>query len=571
MAPSSRPRVEVFIPLGEAPSSSELTLVTTPPSPCIQATTPRQTPHPARGPLRRVDPGANINSHPYDLTYGPLQNSTGSQPMMEPALRSPQQAVHTRDADLGGRDSDHDALDPEEDLPELTLDFLRSSQHQPRAPQAQPAQQVSTSLPDATAHDVFGEASSSQLGAKLLFFPAELELKSSHIYTPLAASGKLVRRLPTVYEREFFTKRRQLQDSQEHSLEQYRFHARTFRELAVALQDKESFLRADLTVPAQRGELSQQILEEVQDLLRAQKADRCGLVASVLPASVIGAIFELMASESSAPIAFPSAASRGFTPMLFKNITVNSSRGPSLTVKAVRRPLEELRRSNSEHVQGNITSCLFDRFYIAHVTFDLSDPSWEWTTLLRPWQHFHRAIRRILITIVGVDDCHPYAVAEFIAFVSMSNLLCRIDRDLDLCESAQAELLARVQLAHSDDTYCTQPPSILGFQELDLGRYLVLDTPLASEYFQGTLHHTRSHVIGFVNALFELGRGMRPLPPMNRRQVRRECYDWMLSSGRNTLAKRIASKNIEGRFQAGSFEIWVASQPAVSTSRRRAE
>jgi hypothetical protein len=89
-------------------------------------------------------------------------------------------------------------------------------------------------------------------------------------------------------------------------------------------------------------------------------------------------------------------------------------------------------------------------------------------------------------------------LANFAASFSQSSLPRRIDHDLNLCEFAHAELLVRVQLAHSDDIYRIQPPSIPGFQELDLGRYILLDTPLADEYFLGTLHHTHSSALEFL-------------------------------------------------------------------------
>jgi hypothetical protein len=478
----------------------------------------------------------------------------------DPLLSAASQPAHSPVASHDSDSKSHHS-DSADELPDDPLDRPLPRLQLPSVPPTQP----SVVVPAAQ----FAEASTSLPGAKLLFFPGELQFTSSHVYTPVATSGKLARRLPTKRELAFFVKQRMLEITRADGL--LRFERRAQEDDAVvasALQDKVTFLQTQL-IRAQHFHDDYKILKELQDCLRSQKEDRVGLLVEFLPPSVIGSIFAYLSSTTDLPTAFPSASERGFTPMIYKEIVVKSSAdGPSLTVKAVRRPLKEL--AATTHTIDEFTKCLFNLFYIAHITFDLSDPSIEWETLLRPWNRVRFGIRRILLTVLGIDNCHPFAIAEFVAFVSMSTLLCDIDHPyLDLRQTGQATLLDVVHETLNNKTYFGQPPSFLGFEEPQLGSYIVLDLPLASEYFQGTVQYTRSQGMEFVRQLFKLGRSMRSSLPMSRNQVRAKCYDWMLTSGRDTLPRQIASKNIPARFHTGNYRAWLNSQPAVSSSNRQ--
>jgi hypothetical protein len=60
----------------------------------------------------------------------------------------------------------------------------------------------------------------------------------------------------------------------------------------------------------------------------------------------------------------------------------------------------ELGTSKSKHAITSVIRGFFDQFYIAHIKFDLSDPSFDWRTLRRVWNSTQLGIRRILIPIV---------------------------------------------------------------------------------------------------------------------------------------------------------------------------
>lgn len=295
---------------------------------------------------------------------------------------------------------------------------------------------------------------------------------------------------------------------------------------------------------------------DVLKLKRQHEADRADVVKQYIPGRLIGLIFEYMNLTHEGPLeaAMPVAGDRGFLPMIWKEVIV----GDSITLKAVQTPMPRL--ANDEYLRTYVTRRLFAHTYCAHITFDLSNKKLSWQSLVAPWANFWKDIPRILLTIVGIEACHPFAIAEFVQFVSECKLICIIDtRQPHTTYAGQKKIFEELrEIDEHDDGV----PSILGALELDIGNYIILDVPSVDTHPEGRSRGLiRAVALIFIDALFELGRGLRSQRQKTREQTRTFCFNWMCSDEQEkATARTIARQGVPAKYKAGSYKAWEVHQ-----------
>lgn len=64
--------------------------------------------------------------------------------------------------------------------------------------------------------------------------------------------------------------------------------------------------------------------------------------------------------------------------------------------------------------------------YIPFIEFDLSDGTLNCETLVLPRQHVWRDLSRVIINSVGVENAHPFAMAELVQCVTNCKVTAKI-------------------------------------------------------------------------------------------------------------------------------------------------
>jgi hypothetical protein len=162
----------------------------------------------------------------------------------------------------------------------------------------------------------------------------------------------------------------------------------------------------------------------------------------------------------------------------------------------------------------------------------------DWQPLAAPWKKIWRGIPRLLFTVIGVQNCHPYATAEVVWFVSE----CRMAYHIDAYEPpapvqwvSQSTLLMALEYPFYEEQGPQDASSILGRRNRaeQLGTYIVLHIPSRAQDPDGRNNLAESAALNFINNLFDIGRGLRNKRHMSREKIRAHVYDRMPGNGGN--------------------------------------
>jgi hypothetical protein len=181
-----------------------------------------------------------------------------------------------------------------------------------------------------------------------------------------------------------------------------------------------------------------------------------------------------------------------------------------------------------------------------------------------------------LFTVIGIQNCHPYAIAEFVWFVSECRMVCHFDgyeHPAPMRWVGQSALLRALEQPFYEEQGPKDASSIPGRQNRaeQFGTYIVLHIPSRAQDPDSRSNLAESTALNIINELFELGRGLRNGRPMSREKVRAYVYDWMTGNGGvvgASTSQVMAAQSLSGQ-RYRSYAVYMASQPAISTRKRR--
>lgn len=193
-----------------------------------------------------------------------------------------------------------------------------------------------------------------------------------------------------------------------------------------------------------------------------------------------------------------------------------------------------------EWIKTYVVPRLFGRELCARIAFDFSDRRADWLSLVRAWRTIWRSLPHLLITVVGIDDPHLFAIADFVDFVSEFLLVISLDNHQRFDQPGRRGLMNLLSLPGCEGGEARRS-SKLSRPIFDRGKYIIFDVPpLAPDTHGRSEPYGRSdglsegNALMFVNELFRLGRSLRVEPQRSRDWVRRFCFDWRLGSGRRS-------------------------------------
>jgi hypothetical protein len=178
-----------------------------------------------------------------------------------------------------------------------------------------------------------------------------------------------------------------------------------------------------------------------------------------------------------------------------------------------------------------------------------------------------------LFTVSGIQDCDPYAIAEFVWFVSECGIVCRIngyEPPVPMRWVGQSALLRALEHPFYEEQDAS---SILGRPNRaeQFGTWIVLTIPSRAQDPDGRNNLAQSTALEFINDLFDIDRGLRNERPMPREKIRAHAYDRMTGNGGGvgaSTSQATAAQSLSGQ-RYRSYAAYMAPQSAISTRKRR--
>lgn len=179
---------------------------------------------------------------------------------------------------------------------------------------------------------------------------------------------------------------------------------------------------------------------------------------------------------------------------------------------------------------------------------------------------------RILITAVGIDDLHLFAIADFVHFFSECMLVISLDESRHRFDQPGRRGLMNLLTLPYFERGDARRSFELGRPFSGRGKYTIFDVPAFTPDAHGRSEpNGRSDGLSegnasmFVNKPFRLGRSLRVGPQYSRDWVRRFCLDWAVVEEVPLLVRFMVGRSL----RAATCEEGQYNKPGGSSYIRR--
>lgn len=173
-----------------------------------------------------------------------------------------------------------------------------------------------------------------------------------------------------------------------------------------------------------------------------------------------------------------------------------------------------------------------------------------------------KTFRVFSITVVGIENAHPHAMAELIQFAANWKVITNIETangNQRISRINQETILN--PLYHGKNHL-----HLLSVEDVLPCDYILLATPALSSPFcpRGGKLIDRSQALAFIDELFHLGRRLRRSKPQSREFARRMTYAWAVSLNLGSGLSGVLATYAIDHFCSGEYDAcsaWDRNRP----------